>query len=161
PFNYLAYVPFEALFPWNGHWGDVPAAHAAAIAFDLLTAIGLLALGRRLRPGSEGSALGISLAFAWLAYPFTLYTMNANANDSLPAAGGVGAMLALAPPPGRAVMVALGTAAKFGSAALAPLFATATGERRWRSALIFSAVFVAVCAVVILPFLPDGGLREF
>ena len=88
PFNYLAYVPFEALFPWNGHWGDVPAAHAAAIAFDLLTAIGLVALGRRLRPGSAGRALGISLAFAWLAYPFTLYTMNANANDSLIAARG-------------------------------------------------------------------------
>jgi hypothetical protein len=58
-------------------------------------------------------------------------------------------------------MLALGTAAKFGSAALAPLFATATGERRWRSALVFSAVFVVVCAVLILPFLPDGGLREF
>ena len=29
-----------------------PAAHAAAIAFDLLTALGLLALGRRLRPGA-------------------------------------------------------------------------------------------------------------
>ncbi|MGH2964678.1 MAG: glycosyltransferase 87 family protein [Solirubrobacterales bacterium] len=161
PFNYLAYVPFEVLFPWNGHWGDVPAAHAAAIAFDLLTAIGLVALGGRLRAGSAGRALGISLAFAWLAYPFTLYTMNANANDSLIAAAGVGAMLAVSSPPGRAVMLALGTAAKFGSAALAPLFATATGERRWRSALIFSAVFVVVCAVLVLPFLPDGGLREF
>jgi hypothetical protein len=161
PFNYLAYVPFEAVFPWNGHWGDVPAAHAAAIAFDLLTTIGLLALGRRLRPGPAGAALGISLAFAWLAYPFTLYTMNANANDSLIAAVGVGAMLALSSPPGRAVMLALGTAAKFGSAALAPLFATATGDRRWRSAIVFSAVFVAVCAALILPFLPDGGLREF
>ncbi|HEY7150137.1 MAG TPA: glycosyltransferase 87 family protein [Solirubrobacterales bacterium] len=161
PFNYLAYVPFEAAFPWNGHWGDVPAAHAAAIAFDLLTALGLVALGRRLRPGAGGRALGTSLAFAWLAYPFTLYTMNANANDSLIAALGVGAMLALSSPPGRAVMLGLGTAAKFGSAALAPLFATARGERRWRSALVFSLVFVAVCAILILPFLPDGGLREF
>ena len=26
----------RAGFPWNGLWGDVPAAHAAAIAFDLL-----------------------------------------------------------------------------------------------------------------------------
>jgi hypothetical protein len=74
PFNYIAYVPFEAAFPWHGHWGDVPAAHAAAIAFDLLTALGLLALGRRLRPGRDGRTLGIALAFAWLAYPFTLYT---------------------------------------------------------------------------------------
>ena len=90
PFNYIAYVPFEAAFPWHGHWGDVPAAHAAAIAFDLLTALGLLALGRRLRPGRDGRTLGIALAFAWLAYPFTLYTMNANANDSLIAATGWG-----------------------------------------------------------------------
>jgi hypothetical protein len=161
PFNYLAYVPFEAVFPWHGHWGSVPAAHAAAIAFDLLTVVGLLLLGRRLRAGSGGRELGIALAFAWLAYPFTLYTMNANANDSLIAALGVWTIVALSSPAARGVLVALGAAAKFGSAALAPLFATATGERRWRSALVFSVVFVAVCAVLVLPFLPDGGLREF
>ena len=51
--------------------------------------------------------------------------MNANANDSLIAALGVGALLALASPPARGRLVALGAAAKFGSAALAPLFATA------------------------------------
>ncbi len=161
PFNYIAYVPFELVFPWHGHWDGVPAAHAAAIAFDLLTAIGLLALGRRLRPGQAGRGLGIALAFAWLAYPFTLYTMNANANDSLVAAIAVGAMLALASPPARGALLALGSAAKFGSAALAPLFATGTGERRWRSALVFSVVFLVVCALLVLPFLPDGGLREF
>jgi Glycosyltransferase family 87 len=161
PFNYIAYIPFEALFPWHGHWGDVPTAHAAAIAFDLMTALGLLALGRRLRPGREGAGLGISLAFAWLAYPFTLYTMDANANDALVAATVVGAMLALRSPPARAGALALGAAAKFGSAALAPLFATATGERRWRSALVFTAVFCAVLALLVLPFLPDGGLHEF
>jgi hypothetical protein len=161
PFNYIAYVPFEALLPWHGHWGDVPAAHAAAIAFDLLTALGLLALGRRLRPGKQGRTLGIALAFGWLAYPFTLYTMNANANDSLIAAIGVGAMLALASPPARGAMVALGSAAKFGPAALAPLFATGTGERRWRSTIAFGIAFLAVSALLILPFLPDGGLREF
>ncbi len=161
PFNYIAYVPFEAAFPWHGHWGDVPAAHAAAIAFDLLTALGLLALGRRLRPGEHGRTLGIALAFAWLAYPFTLYTMNANANDSLIAATGVGAMLVLTSPPARGAMVALGAAAKFGSASLAPLFATGTGERRWRSAIVFGVAFVAVTAMLIWPFLPNGGLHEF
>jgi glycosyl transferase family 87 len=160
PFNYLAYVPFEAVFPWTGHWGDVPAAHAAAIAFDLLTALGLLALGRRLRPGTHGTTLGIALAFGWLAYPFTLYTMNANANDSLIAAIVVGAMLVLASPPARGAMVALGSAAKFGPAAMAPLFATGTGERRWRSALVFGIAFVGVGALLVLPFLPDGGFRE-
>jgi hypothetical protein len=161
PANYLAYVPFEQLWPWEGEWDDVPAAHAAAIAFDLLCALGLLLLGRRLRVGAEGSALGWALAFAWLAYPFTLYTMNANANDSLVAALGVGAMLALTSAPARAAFVAVAAAAKFGSAALAPLFATATGERRWRSALVFGLCFAAVAALLLVPFVPDGGLREF
>jgi hypothetical protein len=160
PVNYLAYIPFELAFPWHGEWGDVPAAHAAAIAFDLLTALGLLALGRRLRAGQQGRALGVALAFAWLAYPFTLYTMNANANDSLIAAIVVGAMLVLASPPARGAMVALGSGAKFGPAALAPLFATGTGERRWRSAAIFAIAFLAVSALLVLPFLPDGGPRE-
>jgi hypothetical protein len=40
------------------------------------------------------------------------------------------------------------------------LFATAGGERRWRGALFFSLAFVVVAAAVVLPFLPDGGLRE-
>jgi hypothetical protein len=160
PFNYLAYVPFEEAFPFHGEWDSLPAAHAAAIAFDLLTALGLLALGRRLRAGPDGRALGVAMSFAWLAYPFTLYTMNANADDSLVAATLVGAMLVLASPAGRGVMVALGAAAKFGSAALAPLFAIGTGERRLRSAIVFTVVFAAVLAILFVPFIPDGGLRE-
>jgi hypothetical protein len=161
PANYLAYAPFEQLFGWDGTWGSVPAAHAASIAFDLLCVGGLLALGRRLRAGADGRALGWALAFAWVACPWTLYTMNANANDALVAALGIGALLALASPPARGAFVALAAAAKFGSAALAPLFATATGERRWRSALIFSLAFAVVGALCLLPFLPDGGVREF
>jgi hypothetical protein len=58
-------------------------------------------------------------------------------------------------------MLALATAAKFGPAALAPLFATGTGERPWRSTIIFAAAFVAVTAALILPFLPHGGLSQF
>jgi hypothetical protein len=161
PANYLAYVPFELIFPWHGTWDDVAAAHAAAIVFDLLAAVGLVALGRRLRPGADGRLLGLALGFAWAACPWTLYTMNANANDGLIAALGVGALLALGSPAGRGVMVALAAAAKFGSAALAPLFATADGERRRRSTLIFSVAFIAACAIVVVPFLPDGGVREF
>jgi glycosyl transferase family 87 len=161
PVNYLAYVPFEQLFPWHGTWDDVPAAHAAAIVFDLLCVGGLLALGRRLRAGAEGRALGLGLAFAWAACPWTLYAMNANANDALIGALGIGALLTLASAPARGAMIALASAAKFGSSALAPLFATGDGERRWRSATIFAVAFVAVCAVVIVPVLPDGGLREF
>ena len=162
PANYLAYVPFEQVFGWDGVWdAGVPAAHAAAIAFDLICVVGLIALGRRLRVGEQGRALGWALAFAWVACPWTLYVMNANANDSLIAALGIGALLAVRSPPARGAFIALAAAAKFGSAALAPLFATAQGERRWRGAIWFSIAFAAVAAACVLPFVPDGGLREF
>ena len=48
PVAYLAYVPAVAVFGWSGKWDDLPAAHAAAILFDLLTLLGLFVLGRRL-----------------------------------------------------------------------------------------------------------------
>ena len=161
PVNYLSYLPFELVWPWDGVWdAGVGAAHAAAICFDLACAIGLIALGRRLRAGDEGRALGLALGFAWLACPWTLYAMNANANDALIAALGVGALLALRSPPARGALIALAAAAKFGPAALAPLFATADSERRWRGALLFAIAFVAVVVAVTVPFIPDGGLRE-
>ena len=37
PVNYYAYVPVRAALPVERRWDDLPAAHAAAIAFDLLT----------------------------------------------------------------------------------------------------------------------------
>ena len=140
----------------------MPAAHAAAIAFDLACLLGLIALGRRLRDGEEGRALGWALGFAWVACPWTLYAMNANANDGLVAALGD----RRAARADRAARCEAGSrrwrrAAKFGSAALAPLFATGTGERRWRQAAIFSVAFAAVSALCVLPFLGDGGVREF
>ena len=58
PVNYLAYVPFELLFPWDGTWDSVPAAHAAAISFDLLTIVGLMLLGTTLRPAAAGGSSG-------------------------------------------------------------------------------------------------------
>ncbi len=159
PFNYLAYVPFELIWPWHGVWGSVPAAHAASITFDLLTAAGLFALGRRLRAGADGRALGVALAFAWLACPWTLYAMNANANDGLVAALSVGAMLALSSASARGAMVALATAAKMGPTALAPLFATGR-ERRLRDWVVFGLAFAAVVVVTFAPFIPDGGVGE-
>jgi hypothetical protein len=160
PLDYAAYVPFELVFPWEGAWDDVPAAHAAAIAFDLACAVGLLALGRRLRPGAEGPGLGVALAFAWLACPWTAYALNANTNDALLAAAIIGALVVFASPASRGALLAIGTAVKFAPAALAPAFAAGTGERRGRSAILFALAFVLVAALAFLPFLPDGGPRE-
>jgi hypothetical protein len=161
PLSYISYIPFEQLFPWHGGLEELPAAHSAAIFFDLAV-VGLLYLvGGRLRAGRAGRDLGIALAFAWLAYPYTLYALDGNGgNDALVAALLVAALLAFASPLGRGLAVALAAAVKFGPLAVAPLFAAGDGERRLRATAIFAAVFIAVWAVVLLPLLPDGGFRE-
>ena len=51
PVNYLAYVPFEAIWPWSGEWDDLPAAHGAAVLFDIAAFTFLILLGIRIRPG--------------------------------------------------------------------------------------------------------------
>src|SRR5918992_2624335 len=162
PINYLAYIPFELVFPSDGTWASVPAAHAAAITFDLLVIAGLTLLGTRLRPGTEGRKLGIALAFAWAAYPFTLLALQANTNDALVAVLVVGALLALRSPPGRGILLGLAAAAKFAPAALVPLLATGTGEEPKRAAWPqFAVAFAGIVALTIFMYLPAGGLREF
>jgi hypothetical protein len=158
PLNYLLYVPFEQGLPWSGAWDDLPAAHGAAIGFDLLVIAGLLLLGRRLRPGREGLTLGVALAYAWTAYPYTSFVLESNANDSLVALACVGALLAFTLRPRAAGLASgaalgLGAAAKFVPLALAPLFAR-------RAPLIFVAALGVTVAATVLPFVPDGGLRE-
>ena len=167
PLTYLAYVPFEQVMPWSGRWDDLPAAHGAAILFDLLAAGGLLLLGRRLRPGREGRMLGVALAYAWAAYPYTAFSLETNSNDSLVSVACVAALLALTLDPPRTRLSALargmavgaGAAVKFAPLALAPLFATAPAPRRARIVLVSLGV-LAVLAVTVLPYVPDGGLRE-
>jgi hypothetical protein len=122
PVTYLLYVPFEQLFPWDG--GPEPrAAHAAAIAFDLLTLLGLLVLGRRLRAGPPGWTLGVALAYAWTANPYSLFVMQSNANDTAVAMLLVWTLVALGSPAGRGALGALAAATKFSPAAVLPLLA--------------------------------------
>jgi hypothetical protein len=173
PFNYYAYVPFELAFPWSGTWDDLPAAHAAAIAFDLATVAGLFVLGRRLKPGRDGTGLGVVLGFAWAAYPFTDYALQSNSNDTLLAALLVWALALFAAPVWRGVLLALSVAAKFAPLPLAPLFAageTGLGARvdrrrpglaRLRSTAVFSIAFIgAIAAMLALPAV-DPGLATF
>src|SRR6202000_2087194 len=90
PVNYEAYVPFEQLFGWSGKWDDLPAAHAAAIVFDLLALALMFLIGRRVR----GPSLGVALAYSWAAYPFTLFALESNSNDTLVAVFVLAAILA-------------------------------------------------------------------
>jgi hypothetical protein len=160
PVNYLSYVPFELAFPWSGHWDEVSAARAAALGFELLTALALFGLGRRMRAGPEGATLGIALAYAWLAYPFTMYTLGSSFNDSLVALLVVCCLLVVSSPPARGAASALAGLTKFGPLILAPLFAAGPGERRARTLILFALGFLVMAAIVTLPLLPDGGFRE-
>jgi Glycosyltransferase family 87 len=161
PLTYIAYVPFEAIFPFKNDIVHVPAAQAAAITFDLLALFGLFLLGGRLREGPEGRRLGLAFAFAWAAYPFSTYALQSNTNDAFLAALLVCALLALNSPPARGAIVGLGAVAKFVPLALAPLFAAGHGDRRPSTVLRFGAVLALVIVATLGVYMPDGGLREF
>lgn len=160
PFNYVAYIPFEAIFPYHGRWDSLPAAHAAAITFDLLTLGGLFALGVRVRRGAAGRRLGVALAFAWAACPFTMLTLATNVNDALISMLLVFALIALSSAPVRGVLIGLAAAAKFAPLALMPLFARGRGGRGSREVLMAAAAAVAIPALAVLAYLPHGGLAQ-
>jgi hypothetical protein len=159
PAAYYAYVPFEQAFPWSGEWDDLPAAHAAAIFFDLATLAGLFLLGRRLRPGERGTALGSALAFAWAACPYTAYALESNTNDSLLAALLVATLLVITSAPLRGAMLAIATATKFVPLALLPLFATYRADLRAVAA--FAAAFAGTLLLLMAQFLIDPGPSTF
>jgi hypothetical protein len=120
PVAYQAYIPAYALLGWKGKWDKLPAAHATAIAFDLLVLLGLLLVGRRF----SGTRLGVMLAFAWAAYPFTLYVSNSNTNDTImPALLVFGFWLATSPW-ARGGLLALAGWTKFAALLLVPLWAS-------------------------------------
>ena len=158
PMAYFAYVPFTAIFGWSGTWDSLPAAHAAAIAFDLLTVLGLYLLGRRLRR----PALGVVLAYLWASYPFTLFTLSSNSNDALVSLLVVAALLAVASPAGRGIAVALAGMTKFAPFGLAPLFMRGNDRRVTRHRLlVFAVAFTATVAATLVPVLVAGNVRQF
>lgn len=157
PVNYLAYVPWVAALGWSGHWDDLPAAHGAALTFDLATLLVLWLLGRKL----GGSRLAWALAWAWVAYPFTLFVSNSNANDSLVALLVSLALLAAASAPRRGAGVALAGLAKFAPLALGPLLlAGPHGTIRARSTLRYLAGAAAAAAVVLGIVALTSGLGD-
>ncbi len=158
PVNYLAYVPAEAIWPWSGSWDDLPAAHAAAVLFDLLTFALLAWLGLRIRPGPEGRRLAAILAFGWAAYPYTGYVLESNSNDSLVAALLVATLLVLARPVARGGMLALASLTKFAPLVMAPMLATHRTAGR-RSIAAFAAAFAGISALLLLWPALDPGLH--
>jgi len=156
PVNYFAYVPFEAIWPWQGGWDDLPAAHGAAVVFDLATFALLILLGFRIRPGPRGIKLAATLAFGWAAYPYTAYVLESNSNDTLVALLLVALLLALMRPAARGVLAVLATLTKFAPIVLVPMLAT-YGRRSRR----FALAFLATAALVMLWPALDPGLSTF
>ncbi|HXS47476.1 MAG TPA: hypothetical protein VN756_08430 [Solirubrobacterales bacterium] len=157
PVSYLAYVPFELIWPWHGSWDDLPAAHGASIAFDLATFALLILLGFRIRPGPQGLKLAATLAFGWAAYPYTAFALESNSNDTLVAALLVATLLVLARPAPRGVFAALAALTKFAPIVLVPLLATY--RFRPRTLAAFGLAFLATGALLMLWPALDPGLH--
>ncbi len=156
PVVYLAYLPFEQALPWSGRWDDLPAAHAAAVGFDLLACLLCFLVGRRVR----GPDLGVVLAYCWVTFPFTLYASMTNTNDALVAALVLACVWAAARPAGRGALVALAGLTKFAPLVLAPLFATYPRPSR-RGLALFAAGFAGAAALAFVPLLAHNDLRSF
>jgi len=160
PVAYAAYVPFEQIFGFSGHWDDLPAAHGAAVFFDLAAIALLFLLGRRVR----GPSMGIALAYGWASYPFTLFALESNSNDTLVAVLVLAALLVASSAPARGAFAALAGLAKFAPLALAPLLAShglrgAPRRRGLRDLALYFAAFAATAALVAVPALAHDSLH--
>jgi len=165
PVNYEAYVPFEQIFGWSGTWNDLPAAHAASVFFDLLAVALLFLIGRRMR----GPTLGVALAYAWVSFPFTLFALESDSNDTLVAVMILAAIYFAGSPPVRGAFAALAGLTKLAPLALAPLLAThglrdrdgwvGIAALRSRALGLFLLAFVAVAALVSIPALTHDSLH--
>ena len=119
---------------WSGKWDSLPAAHATAIAFDLLVVLGLFLVGRRF----GGTPLGAALAFGWVAFPFTAYAMNSNSNDTIMPAILVWGFWLSTSAVARGATIALAGWTKFAALLLAPLWLTYPNGLRRRTAAKFA-----------------------
>jgi hypothetical protein len=154
PVAYLAYVPAVLAFGWSGRWDSLPAAHAAAIAWDLVAMVGLVLVGHRF----GGRTLAALLAFAWAAYPFTAYALNADTNDAIMPAILVWGFWLLTAPVARGAAVALSGWTKFAALAVAPLWvAYPRLERRMLARSVAGFAVATVAAFLILLLEPSLG----
>jgi hypothetical protein len=160
PVAYEAYLPGYLALGWTGKWDDLPAAHFASIGFDLLCMLGLALVGLRF----GGQRLAVTLAFAWVAYPFTQYVSSSNTNDALPPLFLIWGFWLATWPAARGVGAALSGWSKFGSLLVAPLWASYP-ERRLRPTLVFAAAFLgatlAAFSILLLEPNPVHATRVF
>jgi hypothetical protein len=161
PVAYLAYVPAVLTLGWSGRWDSLPAAHATAIAFDLLALLGLVLVGVRF----GGPRLAATLAFGWAAYPFTTYALLSNTNDAIMPALLVWGFWLASSPVARGATTALAGWTKFAALARAPQWLTYRSRRSpaqmTRFAAGYAAATLAAFSILLLePSLLDA-IRTF
>ena len=160
PVSYLAYVPGYAVFGWTGKWDQLWAAHATSLLFDALCLLGLALVGRRF----GGPRLAATLAFAWAAYPFTLYVSNSNTNDAIMPAFLIWGFWLASSAWARGTAIALAGWTKFAALLLAPLWLSYPDG--WRAparrfVLGFGAATAASFLVLLLEPEPIHAARVF
>src|SRR5581483_2322385 len=99
---------------------------------DILAVVGLFVAGWRLR----SARIGVLMAFAWAANPFTAYTLNMNANDGLVGAAVAWTLAALSVPAVRGALLAVAGFTKLAPLAMVPVFAGL--RNRWATLLGFA-----------------------
>jgi hypothetical protein len=159
PVSYLFYVPGYLIFGWTGKWDELWAAHFTSLLADGLCLLGLVLLGRRF----GGNRLAATLAFAWTAYPFTLYASNSNTNDAIMPLFLIWGLWLATSPPGRGVAVALAGWTKFAALLLVPLWASYQRDRRSlvRFAIGFGAATLLSFSILLLEPDPIHAVRVF
>jgi len=160
PVSYLAYLPGYAVFGWTGKWDELWAAHATSLLFDALCILGLALVGRRY----GGPRLAAALAFAWAAYPFTLYASNSNTNDAIMPAFLIWGFWLASSAWARGGAIALAGWTKFAALLLAPLWLSYPDGWRLptrRFALGFAGATLAAFLVLLLEPDPLHAARVF
>ena len=163
PLNYLLYVPFVVLFGFSGGWDFLPAAHALTALSYVAGALALFVAGWRL----SGPKVGAALAFAWAAFPYTLYAANNNTNDIVVAALSAIGLAAASSPLGRGAGIAAGFCVKLYPIILAPLWMMhdegVAGRRRPIALFVVGGASVLVLSfwVLVIDGRPLGAARLF
>jgi hypothetical protein len=161
PVAYEAYLPGYWLFGWSGKWDTLPAVHATSILFDTLCLLGLALIGRRF----GGPRLAATLAFAWVAWPFSQYASSSNTNDAIGPALLVWGFVFVTSNLARGVFAALSGWTKFASLLVVPLWLGYPEARRGRgaaiTALAFAVATVAVFGVLLFEPSPAHAVSVF
>jgi hypothetical protein len=155
PVAYEAYLPGYWILGWSGKWDDLPAAHFASIAFDLLCMLGLALVGLRF----GGGRLAVTLPFAWAAWPFTQYVSSSNTNDALPALFLIWGFWLVTWPVARGIFCALAGWTKFAPLIVGPLWASYPDAlARPREKLRFAAGYLVASAAAFSILLLEPNL---